>query len=229
MAQEHTYVVRKQCPVCSETTRVVKVKSRIIVEKTDWDYCTHYRDINPYFYTMWVCEHCGYAADENTFLGYMPEKHKKTLSEFLIQHRVSFKFQEKRTLPEAVAAYKLAIHYSEMLEESLAHRAGLYLKLAWVYRTGGKDDEEKAQEKPYLQKAAELYTESVMRERYPIGPLTDSMALYLSGACYYLMGDLEMATQTLSRLIGDQDLRDVEPKLYDRTRDLWQDIREERK
>ena len=116
-----------------------------------------------------------------------------------------------------------------MLEESLAHRAGLYLKLAWVYRTGGKDDEEKAQEKPYLQKAAELYTESVMRERYPIGPLTDSMALYLSGACYYLMGDLEMATQTLSRLIGDQDLRDVEPKLYDRTRDLWQDIREERK
>ena len=43
------------------------------------------------------------------------------------------------------------------------------------------------------------------------------------------MGDIEQATQALSRLIGDQSLRDVEPKLYDRSRDLWQDIREEKK
>ncbi len=229
MTDSHTYVVKKTCPICGEMSRVIKVKSRLIVEKTDWDFCTHYRDFDPYYYTIWVCEHCGYAADENTFLSYIPEKHKSKIGEFLVQHKVGFKFQPERGLPEAVAAYKLAIYYAEMIEESLAHRAGLYLKLAWVYRTGGKDDEEKAMERPYLKKAAELYTESVMRERYPIGPMTDSMALYISGACYYLMGDLEQATQTLSRLISDLDLRDVDPKLYDRVRDLWQDIREARK
>lgn len=229
MTKENTYVVSKTCPVCGQSSRVVKVKSRLIVENIDWDYCTHYRDINPYFYTIWICEHCGYAADEHTFLSYMPERHKKQLLDFLGKHQVKIKFLEERTLPDAVASYKLAIYYAEMLDESLAHRAGLYLKLAWCFRTAGQDEADKEQEHQVLRKAAELYTESVMKERYPIGPMSDSMAIFISGACYYLLGDIEQATQTLSRLIGDQDLRDVDPKLYDRARDLWQDVREARR
>lgn len=32
---EYTFVVEKPCPICGETTRVIKLKSRIISEKTD--------------------------------------------------------------------------------------------------------------------------------------------------------------------------------------------------
>ena len=68
MAESFTFVVEKQCPICEQMTHVTKTRSRVIVEKTDVDLCTHYKDFNPYLYTICVCEHCGYAADEKTFM-----------------------------------------------------------------------------------------------------------------------------------------------------------------
>ena len=64
---EYTFIVEKPCPMCEKTTRVVKLKSRMISEKTDEDFCVHYKNFNPYLYRIWYCEHCGYAADEKTF------------------------------------------------------------------------------------------------------------------------------------------------------------------
>ena len=225
MSTGNTYVVEKVCPICGEKTRVIKVRSRLIAEKSDPDFCTYYQDFNPYYYTVWVCEHCGFAADEKTFTGVIPALHKSKIKDFLANRKVGFKFDETRGLPEAVASYKLAIFYSELIDESLAHIAGLYLKLAWLYRTSGKAEEGI----DYLRKAGELYDRSVMTERYPIGQMSDYMAIYLTGAIYYISGDIEQATQYLSRLMSDQTLRETEPKLFERARNLWQDIREAKK
>ena len=76
MANEFTFVVEKPCPVCGQNTRIVKVKSRLMIQRTDDDYCCHYRDFNPYFYTILACEHCGYAADEKHFLTVLPDRHR---------------------------------------------------------------------------------------------------------------------------------------------------------
>lgn len=222
MAEGFTFVVEKPCPICGETTRVTKTRSRVIVEKTDVDLCTHYKGFNPYLYTIWVCEHCGYAADEKTFMATLPARHRDTIAKFLQAKRVNFKFNETRGVPEAVASYKLAIYYAEMINTSLAQRAGMYLKLAWIYRIAGDTENEK----PLLRKAAELYDQSVMTERYPIGGMSDTMAIFLIGAIYYEMGELETATQYISRLISDQNLRTVDPQMYERARSLWTDVRE---
>ncbi len=222
MAEGFTFVVEKQCPICEQKTRVTKTRSRIIVEKTDVDLCTHYKDFNPYLYTIWVCEHCGYAADEKTFLSTLPARHRETIGNFLKSKHVNFKFNETRGVPEAVASYKLALYYAEMIGTSLAQRAGMYLKLAWIYRIAG----DSANEKPLLRKAAELYDQSVMTERYPIGQMTDTMAIFLVGALYYELGEIETATQYISRLIGDQTLRTTDPQIYERARSLWTDVRE---
>ncbi len=222
MAEGLTFVVEKPCPICGKNTHVTKTRSRVIVEKKDVDFCTHYKDFNPYLYTIWVCEHCGYAADEKTFMSALPERQKETIWKFLQSKHVNFKFTETRGVPEAVASYRLAIYYAEMIGTSLAQRAGMYLKLAWVYRIAGDE----ANEKPLLRKAAELYDRSVMTERYPIGAMTDTMALFLVGAIYYELGEIETATQYISRLIGDQTLRTTEPQIYERARALWTDIRE---
>ena len=66
-----------------------------------------------------------------------------------------------------------------------------------------------------------------MTERYPQNGMSDDTAVYLVGAIYYRMHELEKATQYLSRLIGDQSLRDRDIQLYKRARDLWQSVREE--
>ena len=72
MSTEFTFVVEKSCPICGKSTRVVKVKSRLVATQVDNDYCCHYRDFDPYLYHIWVCEPCGFAADEKVFLTALP-------------------------------------------------------------------------------------------------------------------------------------------------------------
>ena len=219
---EFTFVVEKTCPICGESTRIVKTKSKLMMEKMDEDFCMHYKNFNPYFYKIWFCEHCGYAADEKTFLGTMPTMHKRKIEEFLSKRQLGMQFVEERTVPDAVASFKLAIFYAELTDQQLAKRAGLYLELAWIYRDAGESDKEYEM----LQRAAELYDKSLMTERYPINGMSDTMAMYLIGAIYYRMSDYEKATQYISRIIGDQNIRINDIKLYRRAQDLWQIIRE---
>lgn len=222
---QYTFTVEKKCPVCGETTRVVKVKSKLLAERTDEDFCVHYKDFNPYFYKIWFCEHCGFAADEKTFLGSIPLTHKRKIQEFLNSRKLGLKFVEERQVPDAVASFKLAIFYAELTGQSLAKRAGLYLELGWIYRAS----EEKEREGEMLERAISLYDRSLMTERYPINGLSDNTVIYLIGAIYYRLHDFEKSTQYLSRIIGDQRIRDEDIVLYKRTRDLWQRVREENK
>lgn len=222
---QYTFTVEKKCPICGETTRVVKVKSKLLAERTDEDFCVHYKDFNPYFYKIWFCEHCGFAADEKTFLGSIPLMHKRKIQEFLNSRKLGLKFVEERQVPDAVASFKLAIFYAELTGQSLAKRAGLYLELGWIYRAS----EEKEREDEMLERAISLYDRSLMTERYPINGLSDNTVIYLIGALYYRLHDFEKSTQYLSRIIGDQRIRDEDIVLYKRARDLWQRVREEKK
>lgn len=222
---QYTFTVEKKCPVCGETTRVVKVKSKLLAERTDEDFCVHYKEFNPYFYKIWFCEHCGFAADEKTFLGSIPLTHKRKIQEFLNSRKLGLKFVEERQVPDAVASFKLAIFYAELTGQSLAKRAGLYLELGWIYRAS----EEKEREDEMLERAISLYDRSLMTERYPINGLSDNTVIYLIGALYYRLHDFEKSTQYLSRIIGDQRIRDEDIVLYKRARDLWQRVREEKK
>jgi len=221
MAVGYTFVVEKTCPVCGKSTRIVKVRSRLLATHVDRDFCAHYKDFNPYYYTIWVCEHCGFATDEKRFLSPMPEKHRAMLQEFMQQRNVKFGFLEVRGHAEAVASFKLAIFFAEMLKAQLSQQAGLTLELAWLFRFS----EEKEKEDAAIRRAIDLYDLSLMNERYPVGGLTDTTVIYLIGALYYHLGDIEKATQYLSRIIGDHESRIQERKLYERARDLWQDIR----
>ena len=219
---EFTFVVEKTCPICGESTRVVKTKSKLLMERMDEDFCVHYQRFNPYFYKIWFCEKCGFAADEKTFLGTIPELHKRKIQEFLAKRKLGLEFVEERKIPEAVASFKLAIFYAELTDQPLAKRAGLYLELAWIYR----DAEDEENEMEMLKRAAELYDKSLMTERYPINGMSDTMAMYLIGAIYFRMKDYEKSTQYISRIIGDQNIRNNEVQIYKRARDLWQDIRQ---
>lgn len=221
----HTFMVEKPCPVCLKNTRVIKTRSRIPVERTDEDHCIHYKGFNPYYYTVWICEHCGFAADEKNFLKRLPDRDRKKIWEYLSRKQFDIEFNEERDLPDAVASYRLALSYLDMMKAPLSRKAAFNLQLAWIYRLSGEEGEFAEEEREYMEKAAELYDLSISTERYPSGNLTDSGALYLVGAIYYRLGDLEKCAQHLSRLIGDNTLKSREPKVYDEARDLWGDVR----
>ena len=218
---DKTFVVEKTCPICQESTRVVKVRSRLAVTKRDEDGCVHYDDFNPYFYTAWTCEHCGFAADEKTFTTKMPDRHLKILRNELLANKFGVDFVEERTLDDAVFALKLAISYVELVEGKFFTRAKLAQQLAWIYRDAGNE----VNERKYLEQAARLYDSSLAKENFPIEGLSDSGATYLIGAIYWRLGEVEKCGVYLSRLMKDDGLRSRDPRLYDKVRDLWGDVR----
>ncbi len=221
---EHTYVVDRECPMCGKMTRIIKTKSRILAQKVDEDFCVHYRDFNPYYYKIWFCEHCGYAAEEKRFTSPMSSHKKQKVRDFLEEKKISIEFFEERSLPDAVAFYKLAIYFEEMMGAPLNSRAGLYLAMAWLYRDSGEAEKEAAA----MRKAAELYDQSLATETYPFGKMTDNLALYLVGAIYFRLGDFEQTAQHLSRIISDQRVRTMEFPTFKRARDLWHEVKERR-
>ena len=220
-----TYVSEKICPICEEKTRIVQCKSRLIADTRDLDFCMHYKDFNPYLYTIWVCEKCGYAADDTRFQERYADRVRKSLREFLSQNNFRTPFIETRTVENALTFYETAIYFNEEFEPSAGRQAGLYQKMAWVCRIAG--DTEK--EKEYLKKCAELYEISLDKERYPIGKVSDNFATYTIGANYFMLKDFDKATKYLNMIIGNPNVRSTAPKLYEKARDIWQDIRAARK
>lgn len=227
MASEYTFVVDKMCPVCEQSTRVVKIRAKLPIDRTDEDFCNHYKfDFNPYFYHIWVCEHCGFAGDEKNFLSYIPAKHMARLRKKLLSDtKVNFEFTEERHMPEAVGSYRLASLCAEMRDDSLHHQAGIVLRIAWLYRFA----EEHQKEKEYLQKAVDLYIRSEEHERYPQGNMTEYDVKYLISAIYYRMGDNENCKKHLSKLIEIMDLRQRSPQVYANAHKIWDYIREDDK
>lgn len=218
-----TYAVQKKCPVCGEETQVAKLKARLSVEKTDEDFCVHYKEVKASLYHIWVCEHCSFAADEKTFAEVFPDRKKDKILGFVAGRPSPLPFSLERTERDAEISFMLALFYAQLTDESLAKQAGLYLHWAWAYRETGNEEKEMRA----LGHAAHLYEQSVMRERYPIGTMTDNMATFLSGVIYYRMHDIDRAIPFLSHLMGDKSLRENEKKLFEKVRDLWQAIREE--
>ncbi len=54
------------------------------------------------------------------------------------------------------------------------------------------------------------------------------MVMYLVGAISFELGDVEKAAQYLGRMVNDNDIRTSDPKLMDRIKDLWTEVREQR-
>lgn len=222
---EKTFVVEKMCPICEKTMRVVKTRSRIAVLSRDEDACTHYENFNPYYYTVWVCENCGFAADEKTFTTKMPDRHLQILRNILLTRNIKIPFAAERTIGNAATSFLLALKYQELIRGKASKKAKYAHQLAWIYREAG--DKEKEQE--FLRKAVEFYEEALSKEHFPIDALTDNAVIYLIAAIYRRLGEPKKATPYLSRLIGDQGVREREPRIYDKARDLWGDMRAARK
>ena len=226
MAVGKTFIVEKTCPICEQTFRVVKTRSRkIAVTRRDDDGCTHYVEFNPYYYTVWVCEHCGFAADEKTFTTKIPDRHLTILRAVLLTKNIKIPFVEERTLGEAATAFRLALKFQDLIHGKSSKKAKYAHQLAWIYREAG----DAKQENEFLAKAAGFYEDALMRESFPIGELTDNAVMYIVAAIYWRLGERQKATTYLSKLISDKGVREREPRIHDKARDLWGDMRAAKK
>ncbi len=217
------YQVEKTCPICEKKFKATKTRGQAISVRTDTDFCTHFQDLNPYYYAIWVCSNCGYAAHEERFFT-LVESSRNKLKQFLSGKQVNLDFGGPRNWDQAVTSHKLAIYYANLVSLPASHVASLEMRLAWLYR----EKEMETEELEMLGRAVEDYKAAFMREQTPIGNLTEVTLTYLIGEVLRRVGQYDEALTYLSRVVGNP-LAKNEKRILDMAREAWQTVRDLKK
>ncbi|EGO64932.1 DUF2225 domain-containing protein [Acetonema longum] len=221
---ELMYTVEKNCPLCTKEFKTTKVRNNLAMLKQDTDFCTYYKEVNPYYYAIWVCPNCGYAVQDTYITETLMPVGEQRIRDFLKGKQVKADFSGVRTREQAVATYKLAIFYAEMSLTLASRLASLYLKLAWLYREGKQEKEEQA----VLRKSLEYYEKAAIKEQFPIGNMTEITLQYLMGELYRRTGRLDDALSYLGKVVSDP-LAKGEKRLLEMARDAWHLAKEDKK
>ena len=217
------YQVEKICPVCEQKFKLTRMRGQVFATGTDSDFCTHYRDLNPYYYAVWACSQCGFAAHEDRFFTFT-EFARAKIKEFLSGRNVKLDLSGPRTWEQAVTAHKLAIFYARLAALPASHIASMELRLAWLYR----EKKMSAEELEMLQHAVDGYQAAYMREQMPIGNMTEITLSYLIGELLRRTGRFEEALPYLSKVVGNP-LAKSEKHILELAREAWHATREAKK
>lgn len=201
------------CPVCDNNfnARAIKKSSYRILKK-DSDFFIRYSIINPYFYDVWVCDECGYAAMKNDF------EHLNDYDADIIREKISPKWKSKNypdvyDIDLAITRYKLSLLNYYTINAKSSKKGMNSLKIAWMYRI--KEDKEK--EIKFLNQALKNFQDAYYDEPSPIYGMDKFTTMYLIGELLRRTGKGEdsliwfsqvitstMASQKIKNLARDQ-------------------------
>lgn len=216
---EALFSVEKRCPVCDQAFQVTRVRSRLIMIRQDSDFCSYYKDINPYNYKIWMCPHCGYAAQDNYFEEITPEAAER-IRNFFADRNIGIDLSGPRSREQAIVSHQLAIVCAELAALPASKMAALHMRLAWLYREAG----EAADEQAMLLRAVEYYDQALSYEHLPIGSMTELTLMYLIADLLRRTGSDNKALLYLSRVVSSPQAKQ-EKRIAELARDAWQDMR----
>lgn len=217
------FSVEKKCPICQETFPVTRVRSRLVMMRQDSDFCSYYKDINPYYYKVWMCPHCGYAAQDNYFEDISPVAAER-IQRFFADRNVKIDLSGTRSREQAIVSHQLAIVCAELAAVPASRLAGLHMRLGWLYREARLAEQEQAT----LLKAIDYYEYVLDHENMPVGPMTELTIMYLIGDLLRRTNQSEKALLYLNKVVSNPKARQ-EKRIADLARDAWQDVRAERR
>ena len=209
------------CPVCSKKFEVTKVRSKTSkVATRDADFCVYYEGVNPLFYDVWVCEHCGYASLQDKFED-INSRDSKAVLESITPRWNKRSFAGDRTLENAIEAFKIALLNLQVRKAKPGETAKICLRIAWLYRFG-KDEKEK----DFLKYALKNYMETYEKENFPVDKLDENTCMYMIGELHRRVGNYEDSVKWFSRLIGSPQARQ-NARLIESAREQFQLARDE--
>lgn len=203
----------------------MKVRTKFVkVESTDTDFMPIYAENNvrAMYYNVFVCEHCGFSFTEDFSKYFAPgvqEEIKKQITDKWVHHD----FKGERTVFQAIQAYKLALLCANLKKEKSVSKAGLALRLAWLYRSLKNN----GQEERFIQIARDQYMDSFSTEDYASTQMSSTRVMYMIAELSRRLGDMENATRFFSKVIESQR-SGGEAKLVEMAKERWEEIRAER-
>jgi uncharacterized protein len=217
------YDKKYTCSMCENSFTTKKVRSRFVkVLRFDTDFAPLYADgfENPNFYYINVCPDCGYSFSDD-FSHYFPPGAKQIIQERICSQWVPHNYGEERTIQEAVNTFKLAAYCSMLKKEKHIVSAGLYIRIAWLYRSSENHD----QEMRFLKLALKEYTESYSTGDFKGTQVSELRLMYLIGELSRRVGQTQDAVRFFSRVIEKQR-QSAEPQIIALAKERWQEMRE---
>lgn len=192
-----TFTKNITCPVCQNnfTETAVKTNSPRITSK-DSDFFIRYKAINPYFYDVWICPKCGYAAMKSEF------NNLRSSEKTVIVNKITDRWKPKAypyflDVDLAIERYKLALVTALALNKSMSSPSMISLKIAWMYRI--KNDTKS--ELSFLKKALNGFLKAYSVEDFPIFGMDRDSFNYLIGELFRRTGNNENALVWYSKVI----------------------------
>jgi len=223
---EPTFDRKYECIICKQPFTTKKLRSRFIkVVSYDTDYCPTYssEETNPILYHINVCPHCGYSSS-NDFAPYFPPGTIEEIQTKVCNNWVPHEFGQKRNLADAIKTLQLAAYCGTLKREKHITMAGIYVRIAWLYRSLQNDE----QEQRFLNLATKAYLDSYLNDDYRGTQVSDIKILYLIGELSRRSNQTEQAVKFFSKVI-EQQSRAVETAIVDMARERWYEIRETQK
>jgi uncharacterized protein (DUF2225 family) len=230
MMERHSALYDKTCTCrhCQHTftTKRVRGGHQVMVHR-DTDFCTYYKEqsYNPILYTVNVCPACGFAFTDQFAEKLLPPV-KRLVSEEIASKWTPKDFGYVRSISDAMVCYKLAIYAAELTGEAHSVKAGLYLRLAWLYRFRNNGSEERR----FLNMAVREYEQSYVHSDYVKGDkeMSEVRILYLIGELMRRVERFDQAVAYFSKVLEFRD-RTIETGILQMARDQWSLAREEYK
>ncbi|KAB2334728.1 DUF2225 domain-containing protein [Cytobacillus depressus] len=214
------------CKMCKKSFTSKKLRSRFIkVKSYDTDFCPNYTsdETNPILYHAEVCPYCGFSSSSD-FSPYFPPGSNDDIQVKVCDLWVPRDFGQKRTINDAIKTYKLAIYCGLLKKEKQIAIAGLYMRLAWLYRNLQNEE----QEQRFLKLASNTYLQSYMTDDFKGTQVSEVKILYLIGELSRRTYQSAEAIKYFSKVIEKQN-RSIESGIVDMARERWYEMREHQK
>lgn len=194
---KNIFLKRVTCPVCNNIfkTPTVKINAPRIASK-DSDFFIRYLVENPYFYEVWLCPNCGYAALKTDF-----EKTRNFQINLVKENITSKWINRDYPIPYneniAIERYKLALLTALVIQSKSSTKAMLCLKIAWMFRLLS----DKINENNFLSQALIAFNDTYTNENIPIYGLDKFSLLFLIGELNRRIGEDQAALRYFSEVI----------------------------
>lgn len=229
--EETDYIYDKSftCPVCDTqfTSRVMKTGKAKLVSM-DLDLRPRYVGIDATKYDVELCPHCKYAALTRYFTAMTSGQIHLIKEQISNKVKLQPHSEDYYTYEEAMERYKIALVCAMVKKAKNSEKAYICLKSAWLLRGYAEELESKRQllpqqreelgrqEQEYLQNAFKGFVEAQKSERYPMCGMDEYTMDYLTAALAYEIGELDTASQYVSRLLASM----ANNRVKDKARDL---------
>ena len=238
--EEKDFIYEKSytCPVCDKTfsSRVMKTGKAKLVSM-DLDLRPRYVGIDATKYDVELCPHCKYAALTRYFTALTAGQIHLIKEQISNKVKLQPHSEDYYTYEEAIERYKIALVCAMVKKAKNSEKAYICLKSAWLLRGYREELESRRQllpqqreeltqqETEYLENAFKGFVEAQKSERYPMCGMDEYTMDYLTAALSYEVGELDMSSQYVSRLLASM----ANNRVKDKARDLKEMIVAKRK